>query len=130
MKTLGKIQRRAAIWILGAFKTSSSEGLEAITGLVPIKSHLQKLVGIFQLQSAALPANHLIRTFMDNYSDPQVDLNSYSINSLMSRQKTIAKDYLIDSNNKLYRIFPVFSPLHPEFNPGSRIIDIFSDQFF
>ena len=40
MKILGKMQRRAAIWILGAFKTSLSEGLEAIAGLILIKSHL------------------------------------------------------------------------------------------
>jgi len=49
MKILDKMQRRATIWILGAFKTSSSEDLEAITGLIPIKSHLQKLVGRSQL---------------------------------------------------------------------------------
>jgi len=30
MKILWKIQRRAAIWILGAFKTSPVEGIEAI----------------------------------------------------------------------------------------------------
>ena len=40
MKILGKMQRRATIWILDAFKTSSLEGLEAIMGLIPIKSHL------------------------------------------------------------------------------------------
>ena len=40
MKILGKMQRRATIWILGAFKTSPLEGLEAIIGLIPIKSHL------------------------------------------------------------------------------------------
>jgi len=52
----------------------------------------------------------------------------YSINTLTNCQKTIIKDYLIDSNNKFYGVFPSFSPLHPEFNPGSRIVDIFSDQ--
>ena len=40
LKALGKIQRRAAIWILGAFETSPSEGIEAIAGLIPIKLHL------------------------------------------------------------------------------------------
>ena len=29
----------------------------------------------------------------------------------------------------MYGIFPSFSPLHLEFNPGSRIIDNFSDYF-
>jgi len=42
LKTLDKIQRRAAIWTLGAFKTSLMEGIEVIVGLIPIKAHLQK----------------------------------------------------------------------------------------
>ena len=40
LKALRKMQRRTAIWILGAFKTSLFEGIEAITGLIPIKLHL------------------------------------------------------------------------------------------
>ena len=53
----------------------------------------------------------------------------HSINSLTDRQKASVKGHLIDSNNKLYRVFPSFSPLNPEFIPDSRIIDIFPDQF-
>ena len=102
MKILGKMQRRAAIWILGTFKTSPSEGLEAIAGLIPIKSHLQKLVDRSQLQSAALSSNHLIRTLIDDYSDTHAKLSPYSINSLTSHQKTITKGHLINSNDKLY----------------------------
>ena len=34
----------------------------------------------------------------------------------------------MDSNNKLYGVFPSFSPLNLEFNPGSRMINIFPDQ--
>jgi len=45
LKALGKMQRRAAIWILGAFKTSPMEGIKAIAGLIPIKYHSQKLRG-------------------------------------------------------------------------------------
>ena len=43
MKILDKMQRRATIWILEAFKTSPTEGIEAIAGIIPIKLHLQKL---------------------------------------------------------------------------------------
>jgi len=39
------MQRRAAIWILGVFKTFPSYGIEVIAGLIPIKLHLQKLRG-------------------------------------------------------------------------------------
>ena len=95
----------------------------------PIKSHLQKLASRFQLCSAALPVNHLIRTFMDNPHNAHIKPISHSINMLTNCQKTIVKGYLIDSNNKLFEVFSSFSPLHPEFNLGSRIVDIFSDQF-
>ena len=66
---------------------------------------------------------------MNDHSNSQVKLSPYSINSLMSCQKTIAKGYIINSNDKLYGVFPTFSPLHLEFNLGSRIVNIFSDRF-
>jgi len=50
LKELRKIQRRAAIWILGAFHTLPSPGVKAIAGLLPIDLHLQKLSGRFQLK--------------------------------------------------------------------------------
>jgi len=43
MKILGKMQRSATIWILGAFKTLPTEGIKAIAGIISIKFHLQKL---------------------------------------------------------------------------------------
>jgi len=49
LKILGKMQRRAAIWILRAFKTSPLEYIEVIAGLIPIKLYLQKLGGRSQL---------------------------------------------------------------------------------
>jgi len=38
------MQKRAAIWILRAFKTSPVEGIEVIVEIIPIKLHLQKLI--------------------------------------------------------------------------------------
>ena len=60
MKILWKMQRRATIWILGAFKTSPVEGIEAIAGIIPIKLHLQKLMNQSQLHTLTLPPNHLV----------------------------------------------------------------------
>ena len=128
MKILGKIQRRAAIWILGAFRTLPMDSLKAITGLIPIKFHFQKLASRSQLQTAILPENHLIRTLMDDPHNSRIKPSSHSINALTEHQKSIVKGHLIDSSNKLFGIFPFFSPLNPEFILGSRIIDIFSDQ--
>jgi len=103
------------------------EGLEAITGLILIKFHLQKLTSRFQLRSAALLENHLIKTLMDNPHNVHNKPTPHSINMLTKHQKTIIKGHLIGSNNKLFGIFSSFSPVNPELNPGSRIVDIFSD---
>jgi len=48
-KELRNIQQRAALWILEAFQTSPSLSIEAITGLILIHLHLQKLSGRLQL---------------------------------------------------------------------------------
>jgi len=60
LKILGKMQRRATIWILRTFKTSPSEGIKAIAGLILIKLHLQKLEERSQLHTHLLLFNHLI----------------------------------------------------------------------
>ena len=127
MKILGKMQKRAAIWILGAFKTLPMEGIEAITGVIPIKFHLQKLTSKSQLCSLVLPASHLIRILMDDPPNSPTKPIPHSINTLTNCQRTIVKDHLIDSNNKLYGVFPSFSPLHLELLLGSRIVDNFLD---
>ena len=87
LKILGKLQRRAAIWILGAFKTSPSYSIKAITGLIPIHLHLQKLSGRSQLRAYSLPANHILKLLIGNGSDvPNIPSHphhhSLSLNSL------------------------------------------------
>ena len=119
------MQRRAAIWILGAFRTSPTEGLEAIAGLISIKLHLHKLASRSQLYSAALLENHLIKTLIDDSPNIYIKPFPHLTNTLTDCQKNSIKGHLMDSYNKLHGVFPSFSPL----NPGSRIINIFQDQF-
>jgi len=59
------MQRKAAIWILGAFKTSPSLSIKAVARLILIKHHLKKLGGRLQLCAYALPPNYLIQTLME-----------------------------------------------------------------
>jgi len=123
------MQRRATIWILGAFKTSSIEGIEAIADLIPIKLHFQKLMGRSQLHPLALPHNHLIWSLIDSSSSSSKCQHPTSLSTLTDCQRSLIKGHLVYSNNKLYGIFPSFSPLHLEFSLGSRIIDNFLDCF-
>ena len=126
MRALNKMQRRAAIWILGAFKTSPLEGIEVLAGLIPVKSHLQKIAKRSQIHPFKLPKNHILNNLLD---DSPHQFNSHNMGSLTYRQKVPAKGHLIDSKFKSYGIFPSFFPLNPEFAPGQRIIDNFSDRF-
>ena len=107
---------------------SPTEGLKAIVELIPIKLHLHKLASRSQLRSATLLENHLIKTLIDNPLSIYYKPLPYLINMLTDRQKIFIKGHLMDSNNKLYGVFSSFSPLNPEFNLGSRIIDIFPDR--
>ena len=66
---------------------------------------------------------------MDNPHNLLTKHSPHSIKSFTECQKSNIKGHLIDSNNKLFGVFPSFSPLNPEFIPGSRIVNIFPDQF-
>jgi len=82
MKLLNKMQRRAAIWILGAFKMSPLEGIEAIVGIIPIKFHLQKLTKHSLICSFKLPENHIVRNLMNDSPRCNITSNPYAIRSL------------------------------------------------
>ena len=128
LKILGKIQRRAAIWILGAFKTFPSYNVKAIADLIPINLHLQKLSSHSQLQVSKLPSSHLICSLIDSQLNSSSNLNSIALNSLTNRQCSLVKGHLVDIANRSNKYFPSFSPLDLEFSPGLRVIDKFSEH--
>ena len=123
------MQRRAAIWILGAFKTSPSLGIEAIVGLILIKLHLQKLSGRSQLQVHLLLPNYLIQSLIDSSHSVSTTQHLTSLDFLTSYQQFLIKSHLVDMNNRFNGIFPSFTPLHSELSPGHKIIDNFSNCF-
>jgi len=98
-------------------------------GLIPIKSHLQKLGDRSQLCVLSLPTNHIIQTLIDSSFGSPHCRHPSSLDSFTDHQRANIKDYLVDSNNRSHRMFPSFSPTHPELSPGLRIIDTFSDCF-
>ena len=65
LKVLRNMQRRAALWILGAFCTSLLSGIEAIAGLIPIHLHVQKLNSRFHLRAHTLLSNHIIKSLLE-----------------------------------------------------------------
>ena len=82
IKILNKMQRYTVIWILRAFKTSPSYGVEAIVGLIPIKLHLQKLGSRSQLWVYKLPHNHLLCSLIDSNLNTSSNFKSITLDLL------------------------------------------------
>jgi len=64
LKELNKMQRKATIWILDAFCTLLSFGIEAIADLIPIHLHLQKLSSRSQLRAHFFLYNYILRSLL------------------------------------------------------------------
>ena len=127
LKILGKIQSRAVIWILGAFKTFSSYGIETIARLIPIKLHLQKLGGRSQLRAYKLPPSYLVHSLIDLQLNTPPNFKSVALDLLTNWQYSLVKGYLVDMANRSNKCFSSFTPLDLEFSSGLRVIDNFSD---
>jgi len=125
MKVLNKMQRRAATWILGAFKTSPLEGIEVLAGLLLLRFHLQKISKRLLIRPLKLPVNHLLNTLLNDNPPSTKTPNHHNVGSLTNRQKSLIKGHLPDAYTKTLGIFPSFSPINPELSPGNRITDIF-----
>ena len=59
MKELTKIQRQAAVWILGAFKSTPTGAVESLAGLIPIHLQIWKLVYCNHIHVHMLADSHI-----------------------------------------------------------------------
>jgi hypothetical protein len=65
LDSLRKMQRRACLWITGAFKTSPMGATETLTGVPPIHLHVKKLVEQSHVRTRALQASHAFCRLVD-----------------------------------------------------------------
>jgi hypothetical protein len=65
LDSLQKMQRRACLWITGAFKTSPMGAAETLAGVPPIHLHVKKLVEWSHVCTRALQASHAFRRLVD-----------------------------------------------------------------
>jgi len=126
---LGKMQRRVAILILGAFKISLSFSIEAIAGLIPINFHLQKLSRRLQLHTHSLSTNHILCFLIEPRMKDSTKLHSLSLGFLSKHQCQLIKGPIVNMDNHFNEVFPSFDPLISEISPRYRIIDNFSSHF-
>jgi hypothetical protein len=65
LDSLWKMQRRACLWITGAFKTSPMGAAETLAGVPPIHLHVKKLVERSHVCTRALQASHTFHRLVD-----------------------------------------------------------------
>jgi len=123
------MQRKAALWILGVFWTSPFLGIEAITGLIPINLHFQKLSGRLQLHTQLLLPNYLIKLLLESRYSSYHNKHYLLMENLTSKQRLKVKSFIINANNRLNGIFYSFNPFNNKFSPEDRLIDMFSSHF-
>ena len=122
-------QRRAALWITGAFHPLLTWGVEAIASLIPIHFHLNKLSSQHYLCAIYLPKQHMINTFLDEHHSKKAKPHHMVSIYLTSKQCLKIKSSIIDTNNHLNEVFPSSNSFNKELSPGFCLVNNFSDCF-
>ena len=129
LEMLGKIQRKAAIWILETFKTSLLFSIESIIGLIIINLYLHKLSERLQLHAHSLSTNHILCSLIESKANNSTKLHLLFLGFLSKRQCQLIKSLIVNMDNCFNENFPLFDPLNSKFSPGYRIINTFSSCF-
>ena len=129
LRVLRNMQRKAALWILGAFYISPSFGIEAIARIIPTYLNIQRLNSRFQLRAHSLPINHTIKLLLKARPLNSIEVHHILLEELMPKEHWNIQGPIVDINNRFNKIIPSFSLFNYEFLLGNRLIDIFPNQF-
>src|SRR6267154_1669675 len=120
------MQRRAALWITGAFRTSPNVGVEAIAGLIPIHLHLRKLAQRSCMRMLTLHPNHSLHSLSGMHA--HITQKPQSVQRLSPPQKIKVKGPLIEAADVCLEVSETLEALPDEDKPGCRILDQSSGQ--
>ena len=128
LSMLNSAQRKAALWICGAFRTSPTGGVEALAGLPPIRFVLKKLAYRSVLRVATLSATHPIRSLMSETFSERAVLHEHSIALMRPRLRANLSTPLTEVDNHLIDLTEKLAPFDPESRPGYRLLDLYKGQ--
>src|SRR5882762_3793996 len=124
---LKTMQRRAALWVLGAFRTSPTVAIEALAGLIPIHLHLTKLAQRSQSRLRTLHPNHALHSLSGMFPHrPQIGPSALRLSDV---QRAKAKGAFLDSVMCSPHVSEELVSLPPDLRPGDRITDLFHSRF-
>jgi hypothetical protein len=122
---LEAMQRNAALWITGAFRTSPAGGVESLAGLPPIRFHIRKLTQRANVKSKTLLPSHPTRTLLQSHAGPA---SLACLRTMPQPLRDKLKSPVKDINSAYADVAESFEAFHQEAAPGSRLRDLFPDQ--
>jgi len=128
LKGLTTMQRKAACWIIGAFRTAPTVGVEALAGLPPVRLHLQKLSKRAIFRTATLSDTHPLRSILKAEFRKGASPHYGSATHLSAKRMEQVKDAITETNRTLGKLTEEIQPCAPENQPGQRLKDLFPDR--
>ena len=122
------MQRKAALWILGAFRTSPTGEIKALAGLIPIHLHLKKLTKQSYLRTATLSSQHALLSRLSACNSKGAHPHPQSLALFTDAQSAQLRSPLLDTEVLLLNLTECFDLLHPEIHLGCRLLDNFPDH--
>ncbi|KAJ3521668.1 hypothetical protein NMY22_g12216 [Coprinellus aureogranulatus] len=128
LKTLSSMQRKAVIWITGAFHTSPTSGSELLASLPPIRLHLRKLSERAVYQTATLSDTHPLRSLMPEgmWKGAKPHYSAACWLTPLKREKV--RDAISQTVKALPKLTESFQPCAEKAAPGTRLMDLYVDQ--
>ena len=128
LSLLNKAQRKASLWITGAFRTSPTGGTEALAGLTPVHLHLRKLADRAALRLKTLHHTHALHSLLDRASLTTAK-HPLALSLLAPGHRHKAGGPLEEMDLATSESSEEFEALCSEARPGDRLLDRFPDRF-
>ncbi|CAA7269037.1 unnamed protein product [Cyclocybe aegerita] len=128
MNQLKWMQRKAALWITGAFCTSPTGGLEALAGLIPVHLMLKKLATRAVYHVATLSDTHPLRSMMGEGLLKRAVPHAPSATLMTPAMRGKVKSTVMEVDERVHTLTESFEPFAPEACPGDRLLDRYADH--
>jgi len=106
-----------------------SWGVKVITGLIFIYLHFEKISKRQQQRMVSLPKHYILNSLLDKHNSKKANPYWLLLGNLTSKQYQKLKSFIVDSNDYISSLFPLFDSLCKELSSGFHLVDNFSDQF-
>ncbi|CAA7267560.1 unnamed protein product [Cyclocybe aegerita] len=128
MNQLKRMQQKAALWIMGAFHTSPTGGLEALAGLIPVHLMLKKLATRAVYRVATLSDTHPLHSMMGESLLKRATPHACSAALMTPAMRGKVKSTVMEVDERVHTLTESFEPFAPEACPGDQLLDHYADH--